>query len=143
MDMSMTFVTIALVLGTTGPPREPAQNSQPSHAAFLADYMGHEVRVTDGAGTKFKGTLIAVRDDEIDVLTKAGTRTVNFESIRRIERRGDSVKNGLVKGALCGAAYMMLTGASLWGAAIGAFDGGFIGFLIDALHRGWTPVYVP
>ncbi len=142
MDLSMTVAIVALVLGTTGPSSVSARNGQSSTAARLGGYIRREIRVTDAAGTKFRGTLIAVREGEIEVRTKSGTRTVDVDSIMRVERRGDSVKDGIGKGVLCGAAYMMLTGASPWGVALGAFDGGWIGVLIDALHRGWTPVYV-
>ena len=76
------------------------------------------------------------------------------DQVRRIERRGDSVRNGLLLGAFIGAALGGAIGGSadlmgdigglgafMRGAAVLGAVGGSIGLALDAVHVGRSTIY--
>lgn len=108
-----------------------------------------EVRVTITSGERLMGVLQSADNETFTVLTANGTVALPPAGVRKIERPGDSVKNGFIIGALVGIAY----GAVMYSIfrdetenpaaafAVGTGMFGLIGAGIDALHKGWTTVY--
>lgn len=114
------------------------------HAALL-----REVRLTDKGGLITTGVLQSVEGDTLTVLTLQGTRPAQITALRRVERRGDSLKNGILIGALAGALLIggsSITDESIGPAAVlgfplGAGVGAGVGACVDALQKGWTTIY--
>ncbi len=124
--------------------------------ATLADLpvrlnIGDGVTVEDRAGASVKGTVLRLTPEEIVVTAKGAERVFLSPSVRRIQRRGDSPRNGKLIGAVFGGA--------LGGAFAGAFSGesrasdfmqgvaisGSVGLgrglVVDAAHVGTTTVF--
>lgn len=126
-------------------------------ATSLADVAhridaGDRVGVVDAAGVTVWGRLSGVNPDGVTIVDPSGrARAFAAADVRRIERRGDSLRNGLLIGAI--------TGGVLGGAFAGWFSGEFraadflqgvaifggvglgIGVAVDAAHAGRTVVY--
>jgi hypothetical protein len=110
-----------------------------------------EVYVTDHEGRVTRGRLIELDRDRLALTTSEGSRSFTIDEVRTIERRGDSLKNGAIIGALVGIlpAVLSLQGSSgdlsageaaLWvlgGVAVYSA----IGVAVDALIVGRTTVY--
>ena len=109
------------------------------------------VIVTDRTGNETTGRLIRWTDSTIVLRTRAGERTFPRGEARRVDLRGDSLRNGFLIGAVFGSlggviaecpnasqrcpktrvAFTML-GMATWGA---------IGAGIDALIPGRSPLW--
>lgn len=110
--------------------------------------------VEDRSGTEVSGTLITVSDAALVVAIDGAPRTFTPSEVTKVERRGDSLKNGLIIGAVFGMiapliadcpsrhpdgecrggsrVAFMLGGMAIWGG---------IGAGIDALISGRTRVW--
>jgi hypothetical protein len=108
-----------------------------------------EVRVTTDAGERMTGVLQSANQEAFTLLTPTGTVELSPINVRRIERPGDSVRNGFIIGAIAGLVYGGLMTAmyedhttnKAAALAVGAGMFGLVGAGIDALHKGWTTVY--
>ena len=69
------------------------------------------VFVLDDQGAEYRGKLIRVDADELVMRVNATERTFKRDAIRRVQKRGDSLKNGAIIGALTGAGLGALSGA--------------------------------
>jgi hypothetical protein len=113
------------------------------------------VYVLDRSGAETEGLLVSLTDSVVVVSTARAERTFPLIDVVRIQRKGDSLKNGALIGAAfggaaglaligdcssepsCGAGTRvaaLLTGAAIW-AAIGAG--------IDAVIPGRTVIWTP
>jgi hypothetical protein len=113
------------------------------------------VFVLDRSGAETEGTLVSLSDSVVVVRTRTAERTIALTDVVRIQRKGDSLKNGAIIGAVIGGASglavaggcasdpgcgsgigiaSVLTGIGIW-AAIGAG--------IDALIQRRTLIWAP
>lgn len=120
---------------------------------------GDTVYVTDGEGRETRGILMKVTPSALRVHVRGSEGEWPSEAVYRLERRGDSVKNGMRRGAIAGAIIGATLGAvagatwansgsgstALGGAlGLGLVGTGFgvgIGAGMDALIPGRTLVY--
>lgn len=124
------------------------------------DASGHPiVHVQSDTGSEVTGTLLKVERDSIVLRVSGVERSFNRAQIKRIDRRGDSLKNGALTGAGVGALLGLLAalisdcpGADARGPCPGARVAGFavsvgayaaVGVGIDALVAGRTLIYAP
>ena len=70
------------------------------------------VYVVDDAGVETTGKLLRIDPDAVVLLVGGAERRVEAPHVRRIDKRGDSLKNGAWIGAVIGAAFGAL-GAGL------------------------------
>jgi hypothetical protein len=141
-------VASVLVAGLCGPTVAMAQGT-PAAADGWEQSVGTELRVTDGQGRVGKGHLRAITADQLLVVVDGAEVAMPRSTITRIERRGDSLKNGFLIGALLGAVPAAFAVGEVEGngaqvavavvAGMGVY--GLIGAGIDAMHSGWTTVY--
>lgn len=115
------------------------------------------VYVRDDAGTESSGKLLRFDPDAIVLLVDDVERRVEAARVRRIEKRGDSLRNGAIAGAVVGAAIGLIgmgladcpgsdPGGSCPGAraALVLLSSGIyaaVGTGIDALVVGRTTLY--
>ena len=120
---------------------------------------GQKVQVLERSGRLTEGVITEVSESSPSVFA-GETRTVPAEEVLRVEREWDSVRDGIVKGAIVGLA----AGAVVWlesrgkseeqlaaegcdgcgspkYVAIGAAEGVLFGWLIDHFHKGRTLMY--
>jgi hypothetical protein len=106
------------------------------------------VYVLDSAGAESVGVVRKTTADSLFLLLdEGGERAYSALEIQRIDRRGDSLKNGL----LIGAGLATLGALKIWSACEHPFCimtgvygiplGGLIGLLYDAMVPGRTTVY--
>lgn len=62
-----------------------------------------EVFVLDDRGTETRGRLVRIDDETVVLLVGAAQRRFETRSVQRISRRGDSLRNGAIAGAVFGA----------------------------------------
>jgi hypothetical protein len=117
---------------------------------------GDTVAVTDAAGRDLRGRVVAL-SSLLALLVDGRQLDLRESDVRIIERRGDSLKNGALRGLSVGLGlYVALfaTGFAIYGppeaddwpaligAAVGAAAMGVgVGAGIDAMVRGWRVVY--
>lgn len=114
--------------------------------------VGDEVGVEDRSGVVTWGRLERLTREEIAVTSAPGAeRVFPGASVRRVRKRGDSLRNGMRLGAIIGGAF----GCGVFGAFSGEFRGGDcvsaflifggaglgLGLGIDAMHTGTTTVF--
>jgi hypothetical protein len=91
------FTSLALLMVAAPAAGQPA--TDPPRVNFDR-LMGRELRVRDRRGIERFGTLCAVGNGELRLVGPAGEVGVPVSGITQIDRRGDSVKEGLVLGML-------------------------------------------
>jgi hypothetical protein len=96
----MRFVTLLAVLACWG-------GAAPASAQATFGQVRAKgtptVYVTDRAGQETQGQLITFSESQITIKTGALTKTFTADQVSLIERKGDSVKNGAIIGAVIGA----------------------------------------
>lgn len=120
---------------------------------------GQKVQVLERSGRLTEGMITGLDGESLTLFTDQN-RTIPADEVLRVEREGDPVRDGVVKGALVGA----LAGAVVWldsrgkseeqlaaeeceGCdspkimAIAVAEGMLIGWLIDHFKKGRTRVY--
>jgi hypothetical protein len=79
------------------------------------------VFVLDRSGAETEGSLVSLTDSVLVVRTGAADRTFELDDVVRIYRKGDSLKNGAIIGALFGTATgLALAGGCSSGPGCGA-----------------------
>ena len=71
------------------------------------------VYVLDRTGEETKGRLVSLTGSAVVLQMDSATRTFNLTDVVRVDRRGDSLKNGAIIGAVFGGAVGILTAAGL------------------------------
>jgi hypothetical protein len=102
------------------------------------------VFVVDNTGVEHRGRFLRADDQDLVMLVDGDERRFKRDTIARIDRQGDSLKNGAIIGALIGAPFGVI--GSLFAGNLGPFfasTGGWmaIGIGLDAAHQGRTRVY--
>jgi hypothetical protein len=116
--------------------------------------VGDEVRIVDRDGAPHDGRIVGVTAEEIVLTGRAGERRFTAESAARVLRDGDSLRNGILIGAVPGflLGFTVAANAPTFGdsgvAGSAAIAGGVLGLagagigaLVDAMHQGRTEVY--
>lgn len=62
------------------------------------------------AGHDVSGKLLALSEREVVILAGSDERRFELANLKRVQRKGDSVKNGAIVGALIGVAMGILSG---------------------------------
>ena len=115
------------------------------------------IYVTDDAGKQTEGKLLRLEPESVVLLVEGSERRFDVAHVRRIDRRGDSLKNGAWIGAAVGVVFGTITagisdcpgdapGGDCTGFRIGTFAGALaiytaIGVGVDALIPGRTRVF--
>jgi len=100
----------AILIATLVPGAAHAQN-ETSRWPALAPSGGIEtVYVTDDSGAETTGRLLRLTPDSIVLLVNGAERQFDAARVRRIQRRGDSLKNGAIIGAVVGVGMGLLAG---------------------------------
>lgn len=137
----------------------PAAGQDASPRAGLNRDALSTVFVLDDRGAETKGRLLRFDNESIVVLVNGQERQFELARVRKIEKRGDSLKNGTIIGATVGLVLGALTGGmaeckqsdgsfgacgvGTWAAAALMSAGfyGAIGAGIDAAIPGRTTLY--
>jgi hypothetical protein len=150
-----TQLATIVVLATLVAPRLVSAQETPQEWRGLVTSELSTVYVLDDAGAETAGKLVRLNPDSIVILVDGNERRFDAARVKRVQKRGDSVKNGAIIGAIVGAV--------LGGISAGIADcpgsesdcGGFrvaavaistgvytaIGAGIDALVAGRTTLY--
>ena len=68
----------------------------------LSSARGHSVAVIDNSSREWQGWLLSVAADAITVEIDSDVKQFPLSEVKRVDAHGDSVKDGLIKGALFG-----------------------------------------
>jgi len=126
-----------------------AQVAESSHSTTRRDDGGAEVCVALGDAVTVEGELIEIGPDTISILVHGRPREIPLHMVSRIQKEGDPLVDGVLKGALIlGAwcAYICAQGHSGEVDRLDAFLGGFVGgalwgLAMDALIQGRTTIF--
>jgi hypothetical protein len=150
MHLRTAVLTVACLASVAAP--LAAQEAVPAPPRLINTFT---VFVLDRFGAETEGSLVSLSDTVVVVRTRTSERTIALTDVVRIQRKGDSLKNGAIIGALNGGATGLalvadcspdpscgpgtrlaafLTGAGIW-AAIGAG--------VDALSQRRTLIWTP
>ena len=136
-------------------PRVVSAQDPPQKWPGLATSELATVYVLDDAGAETTGKLVRIDPDSIVILVDGNERRFEAAHVKRVQKRGDSLKNGAVIGAILGAVLGGISGgladcpgseSSCSGfrvAAVAISTGVYaaIGAGVDALHSGRTTLY--
>jgi hypothetical protein len=142
MRRAMLSLVAALIAATAASAEEPARTLDE-----LRRLTGPVVYVRDTAGNEMKGRLVQISDSGIMLLTDGITREIPQPEIAKIDRHGDSVRDGAVIGAALGAiGYIAVARADGVTANIAAlpvavFFYAAMGAGIDAMITRRTEIY--
>ena len=113
--------------------------------------IGDGVTVEDRSGAAVKGTVLRLTPEEIVVTAKGAERVFLSTDVRRVQKRGDSLANGIKIGAIAGGALGCAFAVGFSGEARGGdcvagllIFGGVglgLGLAIDGAHAGSTTVF--
>lgn len=132
-----------------------AQETTSPWPGFSPDALP-EIYLLDDTGVEVRGRLLELDADGVALLVDDVRRRYDRSSIRRIDRRGDSIRNGAMIGAGIGAGFGVLLGGMAdcpsGGTGCAAARLSFVlinaalyagaGAGIDALMTGRTTIYV-
>ena len=79
-----------------------AQEPLPAVPAGANMAVFSTVFVHDGRGSQIKGKLLRLDDESILVLVNGQERRIELANIWKVEKRGDSLRNGAITGAIVG-----------------------------------------
>lgn len=107
------------------------------------------VFVTIDRGPEIHGSLLELGPETLAILVDGARTEFPLSSVRRVEREGDSLKNGAIIGAVVlGAWCAAICGQGLNRSSqlfpaivVNAGVGAVIGALFDADHKGRTRIY--
>src|SRR4249919_3584906 len=104
-DMKATTpILVALVAACFSTPAS-AQSPEVALAGLFPVY------VLDRTGEETRGKLVSLTGSAVVLQMDSATRTFNLTDVVRVDRQGDSLKNGAIIGAVFGGAVGILTAA--------------------------------
>lgn len=147
--MKIALAALAAVLATASAAHAQATfaNVQPSGLPT--------VYVIDRAGTETRGRLVSITESLVSIDVNGATKTFTPDQVSLIERKGDSLKNGAIIGAVIGLGGGLLSagladcpgsssscpGAKIVGVALSSAIYAAIGIGIDAAVSGRTRIW--
>jgi len=107
----------------------------------LSDARGRHVYVIDQESREWQGRLLDVSPEAIVLDIQSTSRQFTLAQITRVDAKGDSIKDGVIKGALFGLLLGAVFGQSSDAAARGSLTWAVLGMGLDALHSHKDVVY--
>jgi hypothetical protein len=147
---------IAILIAAFSPGVASAQDATSNWPGLVSSQLS-TVYVLENTGTETSGKLLRLNPDSIVLLVDGAERRFEAARVTRIQRRGDSLRNGAIIGAIVGAALGFVTSgiadcpgdnpgggcpgsrAALFVVSTGVYAA--IGTGIDALIPGRTTLY--
>jgi hypothetical protein len=104
---------------------------------------GRTLFVVDPSGRETQGRLVTLSPSSLTLDVKGRARTFTPADVALIERRGDSLRNGVIAGLAIGGICVFTCAIELRGGALAQAIAvnALIPVAIDALHRGRTRVW--
>jgi hypothetical protein len=149
--------SVAILVATLVPVAAEAQNETSRWPALAPSGRIETVYVLDDSGTETTGRLVRLTADSLVLLVDGAERQFEAARVRRIQKRGDSLRNGAIIAAVVGVGIGLLAGgiadcgrddpdSGCPGTRVAAVvvSTGFyaaIGAGIDALIQGRTTLY--
>ena len=147
---------VAILLAALSPSVASAQQTASNWPGLVSSRLS-TVYVLDTTGAETSGKLLRLNPDSIVLLVDGAERQFETARVARIQKRGDSLRNGAIIGAVVGVALGILTagiadcpgdrpggGCPRSRAALFLVSTGFysaVGTGIDALIPGRTTLY--
>jgi len=147
---------VAILIAALSPGVASAQDAASNWPGLVSSRLS-TVYVLDNAGTETSGKFLRLNPDSIVLLVDGAERRFETSRVARIQKRGDSLRNGAIIGAVVGVALGILTagiadcpgdrtsdGCPGSRAALLLVSTGFysaVGTGIDALIPGRTTLY--
>ena len=127
----------------------PAFAQDPKANGSSATIQGGTYRIRLTTGEEISGRLLKLGPDVLQILVKGQYQEMPFDQVLQVDRKGDSLKNGAIIGAVVlGAWCTVICGQGLDDAsqlplavAVNAGLGSLIGAGIDAWSKHWTTIY--
>jgi len=154
--MRKTLRTVAVGLLLLAPAAAHAQESLGGWRGLNVSSLD-TIYVTDDSGLRTEGKLLRLEPDSVVMLVAGAEQRFDTARVRRIDKRGDSLKNGAWIGAALGVLFGSITagisdcpgddpGGSCTGFRIGTFAGAVgiytaMGVGVDALIVGRTRIF--
>jgi hypothetical protein len=139
-------VGIGLLAATLAPSIAFAQQQAPPAPAVMMP--GPTVFVLDSNSKEIKGRLLRLDTSEVAILVDGNERRFDLSQVRRVQKRGDSLKNGAIAGAIVGflagigaAQVTSSDGEAVVGVLVGTAIYAAIGTGIDAMIQGRSTLY--
>jgi hypothetical protein len=147
---------VALLVAALSPGVASAQEAASNWPGLVSSQLS-TVYVLDNTGAETSGKLLRLNPDSIVLLVDGAERRFETARVARIQKRGDSLRNGAIIGAVVGVAMGILTAgisdcpgdhpgggcpgsrAALFLVSTGVYSA--IGVGIDALIPGRTTLY--
>jgi hypothetical protein len=147
---------VAILIAALSPGVASAQDAASNWPGLVSSRLS-TVYVLDNAGTETSGKFLRLNPDSIVLLVDGAERRFETSRVTRIQKRGDSLRNGAIIGAVVGVAMGILTAgisdcpgdqpggrcpgsrAALFLVSTGVYSA--IGVGIDALIPGRTTLY--
>ncbi len=145
MRYAVSSLVFILVSSTVASAQTASERLQLQRIAATAVEV---VIVADDGGGNVRGRLIGASDSILELETRSGRRRFDMTSVSRVERSGDSIVNGVLKGMGIASVWCTLAceansqGSPRGSAYIGRVAlGGLIGGAIDRRFNTSRPVY--
>ena len=159
--MKRTAAVVLLAAMTMPSPAGAETVARSLEELGLRTRPGQKVQVLERSGRLTEGVITEISESSVTVFAFEN-RTLPAEDILRVDREGDSVKNGILIGVAAGVAggalikayYSSLPEEQKQGVdecppcdslptmmVTGAMSGAFWGWLVDHLKKGRTPLY--
>src|SRR5262245_28960698 len=106
----------------------------------LNSAVGRSVAVIDVDSHEWQGRLLSVAKDAVTVEIESGTREFKLADVKRVDAHGDSVKDGLIKGALFGLLVSSFVGDARF-TVMSTLSYAVVGVGLDALNSCNHTVY--
>ena len=147
---------VAILIVALSPGAASAQDAASNWPGLVSSRLS-TVYVLDNTGTETSGKLLRLNPDSIVLLVDGAERQFETARVARIQKRGDSLRNGAIIGAVVGVAMGIITSgisdcpggnpgggcpgsrAALFLVSTGVYSA--IGTGIDALIPGRTTLY--
>jgi hypothetical protein len=147
---------VAVFIAALGPGVASAQDASANWPGLVSSGLS-TVYVLDNTGTETSGKFLRLNPDSIVLLVDGAERRFETARVARIQKRGDSLRNGAIIGAIVGVAMGIITAgisdcpgdhpgggcpgsrAALFLVSTGVYSA--IGTGIDALIPGRTTLY--
>ena len=147
---------VAILIAALSPGVASAQDAASNWPGLVSSRLS-TVYVLDYAGVETSGKLLRLNPDSIVLLVDGAERQFENARVKRIQKRGDSLRNGAIIGAVVGVAMGIITAgisdcpgddpgggcpgsrAALFLVSTGVYSA--IGTGIDALIPGRTTLY--